>query len=404
MTETTTTIVLFEDDNAVTLEPLTLTRPVWELRCGIRNLGEKIRSFFPGATVWEYARPYLRQILSQPWESHPQKPENALWINGGVIPGDEFVDIDGLKLGSALRINGRIIAFRGNPPQDWEAGTSCNFDGFYIREGSRETGRVINYLWELVQEMNAENTREARELRSLGKCLGELHPTVSMINNAEIFVADGVKIAPGAVLDASYGPVVLEEGVLVGAHAVIEGPTYLGPHTQVKPLTHIRGCCLGAQCRVGGELSVSIMQEYSNKQHGGFLGHSYVGAWCNLGSGTETSNLKNNYTNVKVQVGNRLVDTGSLFVGLMMGDHSKSAIGTIFNTGTVIGVGCIIFGTGFPPRFVPSFHWGGTDKLTRYPIKPTLETAAAVMKRRQRDLTDAEVEVLHWIYKNRSRS
>jgi hypothetical protein len=145
----------------------------------------------------------------------------------------------------------------------------------------------------------------------------------------------------------------------------------------------------------------TIIQGFTNKQHGGFLGNAYLGSWCNLGSGTETSNLKNNYSPVKVQVGKDLVDSGSLFVGLMMGDHSKSAIGSVFNTGTVVGVACNLIEPGFPPRYVPSFHWGGAQKLTPYPFNKTLDIARAVMARRHRELSEADIEVLRWIYDNR---
>ncbi len=399
---TTDTIVLFEDESALTLEPLSLTRPVWKLRCGIRTLEEKILARFPGTQVYEFARSHLRPVLTRPLDDSSSVSDSSLWINGGVIPGDEFSVIERLDKGSALVSDGKVIAFRGKPPSGWRAGTSCKLNGFHIMETSADPGRLMRYPWELVGAMNEQNAVEARELRDLGRLQGDRHPTVVLVNEADIFLAPTVKISPLAVLDASSGPIVLDEDVSIGAHAVIEGPTFIGKCSQVKPLAHIRGSCLGPHSRVGGEVSVSIIQGYTNKQHGGFLGHSFLGQWCNLGSGTETSNLKNNYTDVKVQVGDELVDTGQLFVGLTMGDHSKTAIGSVFNTGTVVGVGCMIFGSGFPPRFVPSFHWGGADKLVRYPLKPTLEIARAVMQRRGETLDEAQIKVLSWIHQNRT--
>jgi UDP-N-acetylglucosamine diphosphorylase/glucosamine-1-phosphate N-acetyltransferase len=395
-------IVLFEDDSALSLEPLSLTRPVWRLRCGIRTLGEKILAHFPAEKVFEFARPHLKPILDYPLEDPFSTPEKTLWINGGMIPGIEFDAVKRLQLGSALVSAGNVIAFRGRAPADWQAGTRCKLNGFHIMEAPVNIGNLVRYPWQLVQVMNDQNAFEARELRNLGQMQSERYPLAVLVNEKDIFLAKSVQISPFAVLDASEGPIVIDENVRIGSHAVIEGPTVIGEHSQVKPLTHIRGSCLGPHSRVGGEISVSIIQGYSNKQHGGFLGHSFLGQWCNLGSGTETSNLKNNYTNVKVQVGDKLMDTGQLFVGLTMGDHSKTAIGSVFNTGTVVGVGCMIFGAGFPPRFVPSFHWGGAEKLTRYPLKSTLEIAQAVMGRRGEVLSDAEIEVLTWIYKNRT--
>jgi len=395
-------IILFEDEAAATSEPLTLTRPVWELRCGIRTLAQKIQEAFTCIEVTCCPREHLMRAFGKTFAAINFNTPDALWINGALLPGEGFSSALNLKKGSAWLQNDRIVAFRGAPPKDWKAGTRLPVEGFDKVEAPAGAGKLLRYPWELVQAMNGENEREARRLRPLGEIRGDLHRSAVLVNDPDIFVAAGCMIGPGAVIDASSGPIVLDEAVQVGANAVIEGPTYLGPKVQVKPLTHIRGSCLGEESRVGGEVSASIIQGRTNKQHSGFLGHSYIGAWCNLGSGTEISNLKNNYSPVKVQVGNDLVDTGELFVGLTMGDHSKTAIGTVFNTGTVVGVGCSIFGAGFPPRFIPSFHWGGAEKLTRYPLHRTLEIARAVVSRRGQSLTDEELEILRWVFEHRS--
>ena len=394
-------IVLFEDEAALSTEPLSLTRPIWDLRCGLRSLREKITAYFPGVQVFELARPFLKPILKNPWDEKRQSLDDALFINGALIPGKGLSQASNLPAGGAWMSENRVIAFRGTKPGQWAAGTQIPADQFNKMDAPENVGMLIRYPWDLINAMNTENTNEARELLQLGLIEGEVSGTASLVNESEVFIGPGCMVAPGVVIDASLGPVALEKNVIVGANTVIEGPTFLGPGTQVKPLTHIRGSSLGEQCRVGGEISVSIMQGFSNKQHGGFLGHSYIGSWCNLGSGTETSNLKNNYSYVKVQIGTDLIDSGELFVGLTMGDHSKSAIGTVFNTGTVVGVGCIIFGAGFPPRHVPSFNWGGTEKLTPYPLKPTLETVRQVMRRRHLQLSQGEIDVLTWIHKNR---
>ncbi|TKJ39722.1 hypothetical protein CEE37_10610 [candidate division LCP-89 bacterium B3_LCP] len=413
-------IVLFEDQAAITTEPLSLTRPVWDLRCGIRTLREKILAYFPQAAEYHFTRPYLSGNYPGAKPS-PEKGIDLLWINGCLIPGVNFKRVLDLAPGDALVSDGRVIAFCGNPPSGWEAGTALDLHEFNSIEAVKLSGSgtpgvqatpttealtnigvLVTYIWEAIGAMNEQIDIEARELRSLGQLDGNVHKNASLVSEEDIYLADGSDIMSGVVLDASNGPIVADEGVIIGYNSIIEGPVYLGAGSQVKPLSHIRGSCFGEQSRMGGEVSVSIIQDYSNKQHGGFLGHSYIGSWCNLGSGTETSNLKNNYTPVKVQVGSKLVDTGQLFVGLMMGDHSKSAIGSVFNTGTVMGVGSMIFGAGFPPRYVPSFNWGGAEKLTKYPLKPTLETARSVMRRRQKELTDGEIKILTWIHENRT--
>ncbi|MBU0517998.1 hypothetical protein KKA00_01575 [bacterium] len=397
----TDTVILYEDDAAISLEPISLTRPVWDLRCGIRCLSDKIISHFPNASIYGITRDYLR-----PASKIPLPPDNisedVLCISGACLAGVKFTEIEKLQPGEAAVNRARIVAFRGKAPAGWQAGTFLTLEGFQIVEVSDNVCRSLQYTWDLVNAMNDENAREARQLFKLGTVDGHLMRSVTLINESEIYIGSGAQVSPQVLLDASHGPIVIDEGVKIGANSVIEGPTVIGLKSQVKPLTHIRGSCLGEQCRVGGEVSVSIIQGYTNKQHGGFLGHSFLGEWCNLGSGTETSNLKNNYTPVKVQVGDKLIDSGTLFVGLTMGDHSKTAIGTVLNTGTVVGVGCIVFGAGFPPRNIPSFHWGGAEKLTRYHLKPTIETAQQVMHRRDRALTDNDREILTWIYHNRT--
>lgn len=401
LTNKPATIVVYEDDAALTLEPLSLTRPVWELCCGLTTLREKISRAFPDSQMLFHPRFYLSGIVDNLYISEKHLGGDLLWVNGALIPGEEVDSLADTPQNSAAVSNGRIMAFRGNPPSDWQAGTLVPIEGFHRVEVSAEVGMLARYLWDLIYAMNGENTKEARNLRYFGEIRGNVHQKAALIKAEEIFVSDGCEIAPGAVIDATFGPIVLAQDVIIGANAVVEGPVVIGAGTQIKPLSHVRGSCIGEQCRVGGEVSVSILQGYTNKQHGGFLGHSYIGSWCNLGSGTETSNLKNNYTPVKVQVGSQLVDTGKLFAGLFMGDHSKSAIGTIFNTGTVVGVGSIVFGAGFPPRYIPSFHWGGAEKLNPYPLKPTLETAREMMLRRGKNLSEEEIHILRWIHANR---
>ncbi|MCX6640043.1 MAG: putative sugar nucleotidyl transferase [bacterium] len=401
MKATTDKIVLFEDQSALTLEPLTLSRPTWDLRCGILSLKDKILSRFVNAEVRYYCRAHLAASIPGYVNADHSLGPDTLWINGSLLPGDGFDLVSDLREGQAFTRADRMIAFRGESPAGREAGTPLQLPGFQCSEAPPDVGRLFSYLWELVIAMNAEIEREARKTANLGQIKGEVHPR-AILNEAEkISIAEGCQIRPGAVLDARNGVIVLDQQVVIGSNAVIEGPVYFGPGTEVKPLAHIRGCSFGEQCRAGGEISVTIMQGFSNKQHSGFLGHSYIGSWCNLGSGTENSNLKNNYSPIRVQVGNRLVDTGELFVGLIMGDHSKSAIGTVFNTGTVVGVAAMIFGAGFPPRYIPSFHWGGAEKLTPYHLKPTLETARIVMARRHRQLTDADTKILTWIFTHR---
>jgi len=203
------------------------------------------------------------------------------------------------------------------------------------------------------------------------------------------------------VLHSQTGPIYIDRDVHILPHTAIEGPCYIGPGSIIKMGAKIYGgCSIGPVCKVGGEVENLIMQGYSNKQHEGYLGHAYIGEWCNFGADTNNSDLKNNYRNVKVQVNGRLVDTGQLFVGLFMGDHCKTGINTMFNTGTVVEVGCNIYGAGFPPRYIHAFVWGGPELEVKYDLEKTLATARAAMQRRGKSLTPAKHQVLQHLYEN----
>ena len=183
------------------------------------------------------------------------------------------------------------------------------------------------------------------------------------------------------------------------SHSFIQGPASIGNDSIIKKgATVYHNTSIGEYCKVGGEVESSVILSFTNKQHEGFLGHSYLGSWINIGAGTNNSDLKNNYENITVLLNGKPVDTGSRFVGLIMGDHSKTAINTMFNTGTIAGVSCNIFGEGFPPRYIPSFSWGGSAFLKQYDIKKSLDVAEIVMKRRNRELTPEEENMLRKVF------
>ncbi len=197
-------------------------------------------------------------------------------------------------------------------------------------------------------------------------------------------------------MSGAGGPVWVGAGAEVGENAVLRGPVYLGPKAVVKPAARIDESALGYWAKVGGEVHGSVVHSLSSKGHDGYLGNSYLGRWCNLGADTNTSNLKNDYGEVTLwdAEAGAFVDSGRQFAGLFMGDHSKCSINTMFNTGTVVGVFCNLFGAGFPPRHVPSFSWGGADGLAPYRTEKAFRVAEAVMARRDRSLTEAERAVL----------
>ena len=226
-------------------------------------------------------------------------------------------------------------------------------------------------------------------------------PTASgahVVNPGNIIAGTGCSIKPGVVLDASRGPIILGNNVEVMANAVVVGPCFIGDHSTIKIGAKIyEKTSIGAWCKVGGEVEGSIILGFSNKQHDGFLGHSYLGQWVNLGADTNTSDLKNNYGQVRVTFPWGQVNSGTMFLGSLIGDHSKAGINTMLNTGTVIGVGANVFGGGFPSKSIPSFAWGGSHGFVEYDRDKAIQTARTVMLRRKITMTDAEEALLRSI-------
>jgi UDP-N-acetylglucosamine diphosphorylase/glucosamine-1-phosphate N-acetyltransferase len=258
--------------------------------------------------------------------------------------------------------------------------------------------KAFDSLWSLLH-FNAQAIHEDVELaRGAGKMQtrynGEI-PGVLSAKPANVHIHPSATVGLGTVLDATDGPIVIEEGARIFPNCTIMGPCVIGKNSLVKIGAKIyEGTTIGPTCKVGGEIENSIVLSYSNKQHDGYLGHSYLGSWVNLGADTNTSDLKNDYSNVKVFPENEEIDTGSLFVGLLMGDHSKSAINTQFNTGTVVGVSSNIFDAGFPPKWIPSFSWGGANELVSYRADKAIKVARIVLQRRKMELLPSEEQLL----------
>ncbi|MBI3189910.1 MAG: hypothetical protein HYZ33_04615, partial [Ignavibacteriales bacterium] len=212
---------------------------------------------------------------------------------------------------------------------------------------------------------------------------GKLYKGAHLLNRNNIIIGEGSVVKPGVVLDAEHGPIVIGKHVAIQPNAVIEGPAFVGNYSTIKIGAKIYpGTSIGAHCKIGGEVTRSIIQPYSNKAHDGFLGDSYIGSWVNIGADTNTSNLKNTYGNVDVYINGMPVDSGAQFVGLTMGDHSKSGINVMFTTGAVAGVSCNIFGAGLPSKYLPSFSWGSPDSFTVFEIEKSIEIARRMMSRR----------------------
>jgi len=391
-------ICIFEDQRAEDFFPLTLTRAVYDLRCGIHLLKEKLLRAYPGKAVYLGCRAHLAPLQR---EKNPGVAVNdtiesdCLFLNGRLLSVPQTVlDFDfeqetvfthnGELVGAFLKgARARTVRLDKVPgPQE---------DVFYQVQKMEVEAELASYLWDLVNANADEIARDFRFLQAGGLQDGAISPHAVLLNADEIHVGSNSRVAPGAVLDAEDGPIFLGDNVTVMANAVIEGPACVADGSLIKIGAKIyEGTTIGEVCKVGGEVEESIIHSYSNKQHEGFLGHAYLGQWVNLGADTNNSDLKNNYGSVKVHVNGKLVDTGSPFVGLFMGDHSKTGINTMFNTGTSAGVMCNIFGAGYPPKYIPSFSWGGSEGFVTHELPKALDTARRVMRRRNVDMGAAE--------------
>ena len=407
-------ICIFEDNHFAKFYPLVYFRPVYALRCGIFSLKEKIQRAYPQANVAVQCRESLALCIKfrKPQFSVNEIPAaECLFINGSVLADQTLAKIIPLTAKQDLVYvsNDRVIAAyvssmnlerikkRLSSPL-----SLSDFDGIPRVEINVAT---VSYPWDLIQNNGAQIVKDFESIiKKAGKrkthIRGKVSSGVHLLGKKNIIIENGAVIKPDTVLDAESGPIYIGKNVKVFPQTTIIGPACILDGSSIKVGAQIyENTTIGPVCKVGGEIEGSIIHSYSNKQHAGFLGHSYLGSWVNLGAGTNNSDLKNNYGRVKVQVDTKKIDTGLSFVGLMMGDHSKSAIGTTFNTGTIVGISCNVFGTGFPPKYIPSFSWcGAGEHFTVYDIEKAINLARLVMARRNIELADTEADLFRKIF------
>ena len=384
-------IILFDDQNRDNLLPLTYTRPVAELRVGITTISEKWSFFLkekPSFLTQNYLEKKYPTVIT----------EFNILINGGIIPNLELVEaIKSLKSGELLKKGDDIIAIILDSVQIKHFNIS-EISEYKVVETKIDFLK-INYPWDIFS-LNEEIIKSDFEQITKGRTSKKINSTNRFLEEENIFIEEGAKIT-FATLNPAGGYIYIGKNAEIMEGAVVHGSLAMCESSVIKLSAKIYGATtLGPYSKVGGEVNNSVFQAYSNKGHDGFLGNSVLGAWCNLGADTNNSNLKNNYAEVKVWNYKKqgFAKTGLQFCGLIMGDHSKSGINTMFNTGTVVGVSSNIYGSGFPRNFVPSFSWGGASGFITYRLNKVFETAEIVMKRRNIVLDDTEKEILEHIF------
>ena len=373
-------VILF-DSNRSNFYPLSYTRPISEFRIGILTIKEKWTHYYKNIST------KTEDYLASKYPIRKQK-EN-LWIDASVLPSKELkTELDSLRNGEVLESNGKIIAFK-------------NLNYSFKNLNKINTSILVNSI-ENIWDIFSDNGREIEadfKLLTKARKSQKISDTNTVIGK-HIFVEKGAKISC-SILNAENGPIYIGKNTEIMEGAIIRGPFAMGENAVLKMGSKIYGpTTLGPHCKVGGEVNNSVFFGYSSKAHDGFLGNSVIGEWCNLGADTNNSNLKNNYTEIKLwnYEMERFKKTGLQFCGLIMGDHSKCGINTMFNTGTVIGVSANIFGSGFPRNFVPSFSWGGASGFQVYKLPKVFEVASKVFERRKLDFDENEQNILSEVY------
>ena len=383
--------ILFDDHSWDQLLPLTFTRPVSELRVGILKIREKWEKFLNAGTSI-LTRDYLQHKFPVHYDT-----DNIL-INSSLLPCPSIVNkITGLKTGQSIIHHNRIIAIR----LSGDKANAFNYFPEFIRDKSDTTEELqfIDRPWDIFTFNGAEIQNDLQLITKNRKSAG-LSNTINVISPEDIFVEEGFK-AEFITINASTGPVYLGMNSEIMEGSVIRGPFALCENSVIKSAAKIYGSTtVGPNSTAGGEIKNSVIQGFSNKSHDGFLGDSVLGEWCNIGADSNNSNLKNNYADVKLwsYPDGKFINTGLQFCGLIMGDHSKCGINTMFNTGTVVGVNANIFGSGFLRNFIPSFSWGGPQGFTVYSISKALEVAEIVMSRRKVPLNETDRNILMHVF------
>ncbi len=391
-------IVLFEDSGFANLLPMLYWRTVFELRCGRGSLAARIERLLGAQPAGLWTRAWIAEVAAERFNLPINQPAAAgdVLVNGRWLPDEPMTfgqdPVVGMCDGEiAYVVCDEQLARRLGPEHFLDPdGRSELMEGEAdLGRVIETTGKVMRYPWDVITTSRELLTAEWSATDAAVE--GEVHDSAVLLNVGAIRIERGARIMPGVVLDAADGPIVIEEGVKVCPHTYVGGPAYIACGSVINPHANIHGgTSVGPRCKLGGEIDACVFQGYSNKQHDGFLGHSYVGQWVNLGAGTVNSDLKNTYGTVRMPINGEPIDTGQMFVGAVIGDHAKTAIGTTIGTGSVIGFGANVVFSRLLPQFVRSFSWITDRQFAEGDIQKLAETAGKAMGRRNVSMTPAE--------------
>ncbi len=399
-------VCVFEDSQYSQLIPLVYTRAAFELRCGLFTPLERITKHYPNTTITLFCRNYLTDVLQERYSYrvnafHTTADDTCLFLNGRAIlsrpisiEGHEEIGVQDNTLVYA-RLKGKNVkkvsseTFLTNDPAALLKNTI---------QATDTQVPIINYFWDIVKYNKSQIERDFMLFSKGGSISGKLYEGVYFINKEQIFIEEGSRVKPCCVLDAENGPIYIGHHVTIAPNTTIEGPVYIGSHSVVQSNSRLRGGTnIGEGCKVGGEIKNTVLHSRSNKQHDGFIGDSYIGSWVNIGANTVNSNLLNTYGNVKVEFEGNIINTNTMFLGMAMGDHTKTAINTTIMTGSIFGFACNI-ASSHVPKYLPSFTWY-VDQIKRvHLLEKALDAAKIVMKRRNEEMTASEERLFRTVF------
>ncbi|MBI3260716.1 MAG: glucose-1-phosphate thymidylyltransferase [Ignavibacteriae bacterium] len=399
------------------LYPFSLLHCSWEVRCGALKLFEKVQARFPDSPLLFSGREgRIRSFLSRVPLEQISAPGNILVLHGGILLSQQLTSF--LKNTIKSHNDEPIVFISGSIeicyyiPEIFRLVNNQEFhpDSPFFEDYSLHPvlenalhfeveSHSITYLWDAIKHNGQALIDDADIFVDYENLQNNYHSGLFITNPDAIFVGENCSIAPNVVLDASEGPIIFGKNVRIMSQSTIMGPCFIGDNSLVKIGAKIYGnTSIGEFCKVGGEIDSSIIHSYSSKQHDGFVGHSYIGEWVNLGADSNTSNLKNTYSQVTVPMNGTMINTEQMFLGLLCGDHSKAGINTMFTTGTVTGIFANIFGGGFFPQNIKSFSWGGFSDSPIYQFDKAVSVAEIVMQRRNYTPTTEEKKLWKTVF------
>ena len=398
--------IIFEDLKSNNLKPFSLNHASFEIRCGLYSNIERISKIIGSEDkLYLIVRPDIEDLIRQKFNNcivNPKIIPKGFFLNGATI-WDRGL-INNLEVGKSYSNNGSLIAIN-NP-------NSTDLDDFYklLEDSIQVTLDIsvmhISYIWDLIfniSDVIKSDLNHSDDFIAISNIdisssqLENFHSSIIINRSENIFIHDEIEIGAGVVLDASDGPIVIDKYAKIDIGALIKGPIYIGRRSIINPGAKLRGnISIGPMCKIGGELEDVVIQGYTNKQHDGYLGHSFLGEWINLGANTNNSDLKNNYSNIRMKISKDLeINTLKQFLGSCIGDYTRTGISTMLNSGTFIGLGANVFGSDFQDKYIESFQWGREDKTD---FEKFISTCVKMKERRNSELSKIEIELLKQIY------